>query len=192
MNTLRTENPKQSVYTGTRSSELRGSSLWSDETALCKLSVGKQTFYYPYSGIYRGNNITLPSLTMQGILVLPTNALWRQLSRRMPSSGMWCHVALVWTVVSEELIGPIINVEEISEPVVSYCLTFFSRQWLWRMACSGMLRRVALVRTPVSGELSASIIRVKRIGELGTTLAVTSNRHKLRRNTKLFLDHRFL
>jgi hypothetical protein len=39
-----------------------------------------------------------------------------------------------------------------------------------------MLRRVALVRTDVLQELSASIIRVTRIGELGTTLAVTSNR----------------
>jgi hypothetical protein len=33
-----------------------------------------------------------------------------------------------------------------------------------------------LVRTDVSEELSASIFRVTRIGELGTTLAVTSNR----------------
>jgi hypothetical protein len=43
------------------------------------------------------------------------------------------------------------------------------------MASSGMLRRVALARTEVLEELSASIIRVTRIGELGTTLAVTSN-----------------
>jgi hypothetical protein len=35
---------------------------------------------------------------------------------------------------------------------------------------------VALVRTDVSEELSAYFIRVTRIGELGTTLAVTSNR----------------
>jgi hypothetical protein len=42
-----------------------------------------------------------------------------------------------------------------------------------------MLRRVALVRTDVSEELSASIIRVTRIGELGTALAVTSNRRTL-------------
>jgi hypothetical protein len=44
-----------------------------------------------------------------------------------------------------------------------------------RMASSGMLRRVALVRTDVSEELTASFIRVTRIGELGTTLAITSN-----------------
>jgi hypothetical protein len=52
------------------------------------------------------------------------------------------------------------------------------------MASAGMLRRVALVRTDVSEELSASFIRVTRIGELGTTLAVTSNRRKLQRNTQ--------
>jgi hypothetical protein len=39
-----------------------------------------------------------------------------------------------------------------------------------------MLRSVAPVRTEVSEELSASIIRVTRIGEIGTTVAVTSNR----------------
>jgi hypothetical protein len=38
-----------------------------------------------------------------------------------------------------------------------------------------MWRRVALLRTDVSEELIASIIRVKAIGELGTTIAVTSN-----------------
>jgi hypothetical protein len=45
---------------------------------------------------------------------------------------------------------------------------------------SAMLRRVAFVKTDVSEERSASFIRVTRIGELGTTLAVTSNRRKLR------------
>jgi hypothetical protein len=39
-----------------------------------------------------------------------------------------------------------------------------------------MLRRVALVKTDVSEEPSASFIRLTRIGELGTTLAATSNR----------------
>jgi hypothetical protein len=42
-----------------------------------------------------------------------------------------------------------------------------------------MLHCVAFVRTDVSEELSASIIRVTRIGELGTTLAITSNRHSV-------------
>jgi hypothetical protein len=49
------------------------------------------------------------------------------------------------------------------------------------MVSSGMLRRVGLVRTDVSEELSASFIRITRIGELGTTLAVTSNRRSVRR-----------
>jgi hypothetical protein len=52
------------------------------------------------------------------------------------------------------------------------------------MVSSGMLRLVAFVRADVSEERSASFIRVTRIGELGTTLAVTSNRRRLRRNTK--------
>jgi hypothetical protein len=63
----------------------------------------------------------------------------------------------------------------------------FSRRWLWRMSSSGMLRRVALVRTDISEELSSSFIKVTRVGELGTTLAVTTNRRKLRRNTKWIL-----
>jgi hypothetical protein len=50
-----------------------------------------------------------------------------------------------------------------------------------------MLRCVALVRTDVSEELSASFIRVTRIGELGTTLAVTSNRLTLRKSNRLLV-----
>jgi hypothetical protein len=49
------------------------------------------------------------------------------------------------------------------------------------MASSGMLRRVAFVRADVSEEFSASFIRVTRICEIGTTLAVTSNRSTKRR-----------
>jgi hypothetical protein len=49
------------------------------------------------------------------------------------------------------------------------------------MPSSGMLRRVAFVRTDVLEKSRASIIRVTRIGELGTTLALTSNRRTLRR-----------
>jgi hypothetical protein len=57
-----------------------------------------------------------------------------------------------------------------------------------------MLRRVALVRTIVSENHIASIIRVTTFGELGTALAVTSNRRTLRRNylLALFLIQRFL
>jgi hypothetical protein len=47
------------------------------------------------------------------------------------------------------------------------------------MVSSGMLHRMALVRTDISEELSASFIRMSRIGELGTTLALTSNRRSM-------------
>jgi hypothetical protein len=50
-----------------------------------------------------------------------------------------------------------------------------SRQSLWRMPSSGKWRRVPLIIIEVSVERIASIIRVERTGELGTTLAVTSN-----------------
>jgi hypothetical protein len=47
------------------------------------------------------------------------------------------------------------------------------------MVFSGMLCHVALVRTDDLEEPSASFIRVTRIGELGMTLAITSNRRTL-------------
>jgi hypothetical protein len=50
-----------------------------------------------------------------------------------------------------------------------------------------MLRRVALVRLDVSEELGASFIRKTRIGELGTTLAVTSNLVLLRTVRRLLV-----
>jgi hypothetical protein len=55
------------------------------------------------------------------------------------------------------------------------------------MVSSGMLLRVALIKTDVSEELSASFIRVTRISELGTTLAVTSNRSTRRRVRRLLV-----
>jgi hypothetical protein len=67
--------------------------------------------------------------------------------------------------------------------VVQFC-TIHWEQVVRRMASSGILRRVALVRTDVSEEFSASFIMVTRVDELGTTLAVTSNRRTPRRNTK--------
>jgi hypothetical protein len=44
------------------------------------------------------------------------------------------------------------------------------------MPSSGKLRRVAVVTTDVSEERTVSFIRVIRIGELGSTLALASNR----------------
>jgi hypothetical protein len=58
------------------------------------------------------------------------------------------------------------------------------------MPSSGMLRRVGLVKTDVSEEHSASFIRVTIIGELGTTLAVSSNRRTRRRNTRPATEQR--
>jgi hypothetical protein len=60
------------------------------------------------------------------------------------------------------------------------------------MPSSGMLCRLALIRTDVSEKRSASTIRVTRIGEVGTKLAVTSNRNTLQRNNYVPPKRRFL
>jgi hypothetical protein len=74
---------------------------------------------------------------------------------------------------------------------VKYLELHLYRRLTWRkhiftrMVSSGMLHLVALVRTDVSEEPSASFIKVIRIGELGTTLAATSNRRTLRRKASV-------
>jgi DNA-binding TFAR19-related protein (PDSD5 family) len=90
-------------------------------------------------------------------------------------------VAHVRTDVSEELSASFIRMTGIGEIRTTLALTSNRRllvtfRVFLRMASSGMLRRVALVRTDFSEKLSASFIRVTRFDELGTTLAVTSNR----------------
>jgi hypothetical protein len=65
------------------------------------------------------------------------------------------------------------NTNNTSHETTHHAQTKYKTQ---RIASSGMLRLVALVGTDVSEELSASIIRVTRKGELGKTLALTSNR----------------
>jgi hypothetical protein len=87
-----------------------------------------------------------------------------------------------WVEASPLLLRPLIDL--LYQPWMM--MVFLEHSLDWRMPSSGILRRVALQRTNVSQKLSASIIRVTRIGELGT-LAVTSNRRKLRRNTYIIL-----
>jgi hypothetical protein len=53
-----------------------------------------------------------------------------------------------------------------------------------------ILCRMALVRTDDSEEISASFIRVAGIGEQGTALAVTSNRHTLRKKIQSISSQR--
>jgi hypothetical protein len=60
------------------------------------------------------------------------------------------------------------------------------------MAPSGMLRCVVLVKADDSEKFSSSFIRVTRIDELGTALAVTSNRRTLRRSTNIEEGAKFL
>jgi hypothetical protein len=74
-------------------------------------------------------------------------------------------------------------------------VTYWDHCRFWRrLPSSGMLHGVTLVRTDVLEERIACIIKVKITSELGTTLAVTSNWNRLRRNTDymtLSLTRRF-
>jgi hypothetical protein len=92
------------------------------------------------------------------------------------------------TVFDDMVIGPALNVlRRIYASPFQSCTSYVTHK-------TQMKRRVDLVRTDVSEERIAAVIRVIIIGELGT-LAVTSNRSTLRRNTKLllmFLTRRFL
>jgi hypothetical protein len=88
----------------------------------------------------------------------------------LPSSGFFRMICFRRRVTVESL--------SISLPIDEY--------YVGIMTSSGMLRPVILVRTDLSEDLSASVIKLIRIGELGTTLAVTSNRRTLRRNTKWY------
>jgi hypothetical protein len=55
-------------------------------------------------------------------------------------------------------------------------------RFLRRLPSFWILRHVPFVRADVSEERIASVITGTTVGELGTTLAVTSNRNTLRRN----------
>jgi hypothetical protein len=83
---------------------------------------------------------------------------------------MWRHVAVVRTDVSKK------GIDSIFRGAISELETR-------RVRTYGMSHLVALVRTDVSEEHLAFFIRLARIRELGTTLAVTSNRRALGRNT---------
>jgi hypothetical protein len=56
---------------------------------------------------------------------------------RMPSSRMWCHVDLVWTIVSEERIASIFRVEKSTSKEPATCSSWFLacrffQPWRWR------------------------------------------------------------
>jgi hypothetical protein len=114
------------------------------------------------------------------VTVLDASCSWSR-----PSFRMSRRVALVRTGVSEERRAYIIKVTKIGELGTTLGVTSNNAHYqnkccvLRRMPSSGMLRHVALVRTGVSEERSAYIIMVTKIGELGRTLAITSNRRTL-------------
>jgi hypothetical protein len=134
---------------------------------------------------------------------------------RMPSSGTLRRVTLVRTDASEKCRASTISVTRIGEIGTTLAVTRNRRNceeiwrsspqwnpkilhsseiviniyviifWTWRMPSSWMLHRVTLVRTDVSEKRTASIMTSKRFGELGTMLAVTSNRITLPRSSNV-------
>jgi hypothetical protein len=128
---------------------------------------------------------------------IPAENSWLRAAGRMGAIGELLGSGVV---LSESLLGPRAfshclssrcteNVSQVSCDLskISFGLRYalIYRPCGRRMASSVMLRHVALIRADVSEERSASFIRVTKIRELGTTLAVTSNRRRMRRNTKL-------
>jgi hypothetical protein len=77
-------------------------------------------------------------------------------------------------------------VREVECCLKDICVFYIGRQdFIFEEWCLlGCYAMWVLCEPEVPDELSASFIRVTKIGEIGTTLAVTSNRRTLRRNTK--------
>jgi hypothetical protein len=111
--------------------------------------------------------------------------LWIIIKRGFKKQVVWIREGFSWSVHAPM----VCCCEGDDEPAGSRENVDFFTNWetvaLWRRNSlkNGMLRRVTFRRTDVREELSAPFIRMTRIGEIGTTLAVTSNRRALRRNT---------
>jgi hypothetical protein len=106
----------------------------------------------------------------------------KQRTENTDSDSSFHLLSLFWKAIRSAVCGYIC----MHSSFTSHARTSIHETWYIqrKIVSSGLLRRVALVRRNVSEELSASFIRVTRIGELGITLAVTSNRRTLRTNTK--------
>jgi hypothetical protein len=149
---------------------------------------------YKYMGFEIFTAVTMKNAIFWDIK--PSSYLTRHITSLLQISASWCYVrfevftavtmknATFWDIKpSSYLTRDTLLLCYRSQPGDAMWDLRNSRQWLWRMTSSGMLRRVTLLSTDVSDERIASIIRVTKIGELGTALAVTSNRRTMRRNT---------